>query len=88
VFIVAAVATTMPFAIAQAVGGQSAFEDNWVAVLGSTTGLVALLASLPAFLSAAAARIRRERWTLLWLPLCAFPACALFLVLGKAFWWE
>lgn len=34
------------------------------------------------------ARIRRERWALLWLPLSLFPALFLFVMLGEVFWWE
>lgn len=34
------------------------------------------------------AKVERDRWELLWLPLFAFPAFFLFLVLGEAFWWE
>jgi hypothetical protein len=88
VLAVAVVATITTFAVGYAVGGQSAIEDNWVAVLGWIIPLVGLLASLAAFVLAIVAKIRRERWTLLWAPLCAFPAFAAFLVLGEAFWWE
>jgi hypothetical protein len=34
------------------------------------------------------AAVRRERWALLWVPLCVFPAIVLFISLGEAFWWE
>ena len=88
VLAVAVVATITTFAVGYAVGGQSAIEDNWVAVLGWIIPLVGLLASLVAFVLAIVAKIRRERWTLLWAPLCAFPAFVAFLVLGEAFWWE
>jgi hypothetical protein len=88
VFVVAGVATITTFAVGYAVGGQSAIEDNWVAVLGSTVAFVGLLASLAAFVLAIVAKIRREHWTLLWAPLCIFPASVAFLVLGEAFWWE
>lgn len=88
VFLMAVAATTMTFAVGHAVGGQRAIEDNWVAVLGTATAFVGLLASLAAFVLALAVKIRRERWRLLWLPLCAFPAFVAFLALGEAFWWE
>ena len=88
VFAVAVVATIMTLAVGYAIGGQSAIEDNWVAVLGLAMAFVGLLASLAAFVLAIVAKIRRERWTLLWAPLCAFPAFVAFLVLGEAFWWE
>ncbi|HEU0247184.1 MAG TPA: hypothetical protein VFR38_08875 [Gaiellaceae bacterium] len=88
VFVVAVVATIMTFGIGYAVGGQSAIEDNWVAVLALTMAVVGLLASLAAFVLAMVAMIRRERWTLLWAPLCAFPASVAFVVVGEAYWWE
>ena len=88
VFGAAVVATIITFAVGYAVGGQSAIEDNWVAWLGLALALAGLLASLAAFGLAIVAKIRRERWTLLWAPLCAFPAFVAFLVLGEAFWWE
>lgn len=83
-FVLAVAATIMTFAVGYAVGGQSAIEDNWVAVLGLTMALVGLLDSLAAFVLAIVAKIRRERWTLLWAPLSAFPAFVAFLVLGEA----
>jgi hypothetical protein len=46
------------------------------------------LGSLAAFVLALIAKAMHERWALLWLPLCVFPAAALFLVLGEALWWE
>jgi len=88
VFAVAVVAAIMTYTVGYAVGGQSAVEDNWVALLVLIMAFVGLLASLAAFVLAIVAKIRRERWTLLWAPLCAFPAFAAFLVLGEAFWWE
>ena len=87
-FAAAVVATMMTFAVGYAVGGQRAIEDNWVAVLGLTIAFVGLLASLAGFVLAILAKTRRERWTLLWAPLCAFPVVVAFLVLGEAFWWE
>ncbi len=76
-------------AIAYAVGVESAVEDNWFGFLLVTMVLApGLLGSLLAFVLAIVARVRRERWTLLWLPLCVFPTVVLFLVLGEAFWWE
>jgi predicted transporter len=88
VFAAAVVATIMTFAVGYAVGGQTAIEDNWVAVLGLTMAFVGLLASLAGLVLAIVAKTRRERWTLLWAPLCAFPVVVAFLVLGEAFWWE
>ena len=50
--------------------------------------LAAFLGSLAAFVLAIVARIRGERWLLLWMPLCAFPALVAFLVPGEAVGWE
>lgn len=75
-------------AIAYAVGREGAVEDSWLGVILATVALVGLVGSLAAFVLAIIAKFRHERWVLLWLPLCAFPAFALFLVLGEALWWE
>jgi len=76
------------FAVAYAIGGSSATEDNWVGFLGMVSLLGGLLASLAAFALAVVAKVKHERWTLLWLPLSVFPALLAFLLLGEAFWWE
>jgi hypothetical protein len=81
-------ASVATIAIAYAAGGEGAVEDSWLGVLLAIIGSVGFVGSLAAFLLAIIARVRRERWALLWLPLCAFPAFFLFLVLGEAFWWE
>ncbi len=87
-FGVAIAAGIATFAIAYAVGGASATEDNWVGYLVASMGFVGLLGSLAAFVLAIIAKVKRERGALLWLPLCMFPACFLFLVLGETLWWE
>jgi hypothetical protein len=76
------------FAVAYAIGGSDAIEDTWVGFLGVVALLGGLLASLAAFALAVVAKVKHERWTLLWLPLSVFPALLAFLVLGEAFWWE
>jgi uncharacterized Tic20 family protein len=76
------------FAVAYAIGGSGATEDNWVGFLGVVSLLGGLLASLAAFTLAVVAKVKHERWALLWLPLSVFPALLAFLVLGEAFWWE
>ena len=76
------------FAVAYAVGGPGATEDNWVGLLGAVSLLGGLVASLAAFALALAAKIKHEQWALLWLPLLLFPALLAFLVLGELFWWE
>ena len=84
-----AIATSLAiFAVAYAIGGSGATEDNWVGFLGAVSLLGGLLVSLAAFALAIVAKIKRERWALLWLPLSVFPALLAFLVLGEAFWWE
>jgi hypothetical protein len=47
-----------------------------------------LLASLAAFALAVVAKVKHERWALLWLPLSVLPALLAFVVLGEALWWE
>ena len=76
------------FAVAYAIGGSGATEDNWVGFLGMVLLFGGLLASLAAFALALVATVKHERWALLWLPLSVFPALLAFLVLGEAFWWE
>ena len=87
-FGVAIVASITTFGIAYALGGASATEDNWVGYLVAGMAFTGLLGSLAALVLAIIAKIRRERWVLLWLPLSLFPTFFLFLVLGEAFWWE
>lgn len=74
--------------IAYVFGSEGAIEDNWLGMVLAAVASVGLLGSLAAFVLAIAATIRRERWSLLWAPLCAFPAFVAFLALGEAFWWE
>lgn len=76
------------FAVAYAIGGSGATEDNWVGFLVAVSLLGGLLASLAAFALAVVAKVKHERWALLWLPLSVFPALLAFLALGEAFWWE
>lgn len=76
------------FAVAYAIGGVSATEDNWVGFLAAAALLGGLAASLAAFILAVVARVRHERWAVLWLPLVLFPALSAFVVLGELFWWE
>ena len=84
-----AIATSLvTFALAYAVGGSGATEDNWVGWLVAVLLLGGLLASFAAFALAVVAKVKHERWALLWLPLSVFPALLAFLVLGEAFWWE
>jgi hypothetical protein len=87
----AAVAIATSFAIlavAYAIGGSGATEDNWVGFLVMVSLLGASLASLAAFALAIVAKVKHERWAPLWLPLSVFPALLAFVVLGEALWWE
>jgi hypothetical protein len=47
-----------------------------------------LLVSLVAFALAVAAKVKHERWSLLWLPLSLFPALLAIVVSAEAFWME
>jgi hypothetical protein len=74
------------FLVGWTVGGDSLMDNNlWFSV---TTVLVGVAAAIAACVTAIVALIRGERWGLLWVPLCAFPALFVFLVLGETFWWE
>jgi len=86
--VVAFAVTFAMFAVAYATGGSDAIEDNWVGFLGMVSLFGGLLASLAALALALVARVKHERWALLWLPLSVFPALLAFLLLGEAFWWE
>lgn len=87
--VVVAIATSLViFALAYAIGGSGATEDNWVGFLAAVSLLGGSLASFAAFALAVVAKVKHERWALLWLPLSVFPALLAFLVLGEAFWWE
>jgi protein-S-isoprenylcysteine O-methyltransferase Ste14 len=85
---VAILASAAIFAVAYAVGGCSATEDNWVGFLGVVSLLGGLVASLAAFALALAAKIEHEQRALLWLPFSLFPALLAFVVLGELLWWE
>jgi hypothetical protein len=84
---VVALAATV-FAVAYAVGGVEATEDNWVGMLAVVGILGGLAVSLVAFALAVLARIHHERRRLMWLPLSVFPALFGFVLLGELFWWE
>jgi cytochrome bd-type quinol oxidase subunit 2 len=76
------------FGVAYAIGGSGATEDTWVGFLVMVSLLGASLASLAAFALAVVAKVKHERWALLWLPLSVLPALLAFVVLGEALWWE
>lgn len=76
------------FGVAYAIGGSDAVEDTWVGYLGGISLVGGLAASLAAFALAVAARIRHERWALLWLPLSVFPALFVLVAVAEAVWME
>ncbi len=88
VFGAASVASIAAVVIAYAVGVESTVEDTLLGAFLAIIAFIGCLGSLAAFLAAFVAKVRHERWTLLWLPLCVFPALLAFLVLGEVFWWE
>lgn len=81
-------ASVATVAIAYAVGAEGAVEDTWLGALLAVSAFCGALGSLAAFVLAIVAKVRREHWTRLWLPLSLFPAIVLFVLLGEAFWWE
>jgi hypothetical protein len=87
----AAVAIATSFAIlvvAYAIGGSGATEDNLVGYLAGLSLLSGLPASLAALTLALVAKVKHERWPLLWFPLSLFPTLVALLMLGEAFLWE
>ena len=76
------------FAVAYAVGGLAATEDNWVGFVGAASLLGGLEASLAVFVMAAVTRVRHERSSLLWLPLTLFPTLLAVVLLAEVFWVE
>lgn len=76
-------------AVAYALGGSSAIEDNWVGFLGAVALLVGLGASAAGFaMGVAAVAVRHEHGTAVWLALAVFPTLLGLLVLGETLWWE
>ncbi len=88
VFGVAFAVSIGTIAIAYAAGVESAVEDNWLGALLVFVAFAGVVGSLAAFAMAIVARIRHERWKLLWLPLCLLPGLIAFVILGEAFLWE
>ena len=76
------------FAIAYANKGSTGFSDNWVGFLGAVALFVGIVVALIAFVLAITAKIQREKWTWLWLPLIAFPVLLAFIVIGDLLWWQ
>jgi hypothetical protein len=88
-FAAVAIATSFAIlAVAYAIGGSGATEDNWVGYLAGLSLLSGLPASLAALTLALVAKVKHERWPLLWFPLSLFPTLVALLMLGEAFLWE
>jgi hypothetical protein len=85
VVVVALVVSFVVLAAAYAVGGWAAIDDTWVGLVVVVSLLGGLLASLLACVLAVIAKMKHERWGLLWLPQSLFPASVVFLVLGELF---
>lgn len=62
--------------------------DNWVGYLGGVSLVGGLVVSLVAFALAIVAKVKHERWRLLWLPLSVFPALLAIVVIAEAFFME
>ena len=88
VFGVAFAASIGAVVVMYAAGVQSAIEDTWLGALLSIVAAVGVFGCVAAFVLGIVAKVRHERWALVWLPLCVLPAIVLFLMLGDAFWWE
>lgn len=76
------------FVVAFSSGGSDAVSDNWIGLLGAVALIGGLIGSLVAFLLAVAAKIKREQWVWLWLPLFVFPVLLTFVLCGEVLWWE
>ncbi|HYO18247.1 MAG TPA: hypothetical protein VES02_06230 [Dermatophilaceae bacterium] len=68
-----AVTAVAAYCVAYAVGGSSAVEDNWVAILVTTSFFAGVVASAVAFVLVVAVKVNHERWTLLWSSLAMPP---------------
>ena len=74
--------------VAYAIGGAPAMEDNWAGLLGAVSLAGGLAVSLVAFVLAVAAKVQRQRWAPLWLPLCVFPALVAVVLFAELLWLE
>ena len=74
--------------IALAVGGTDAIEDNFVGYLGGIALVGGLVVALAAFVLGVVAKVRHERWSLLWIPLAVFPVLVGLVTVAEVFWLE
>ncbi|MDP1712657.1 MAG: hypothetical protein Q8K86_09400 [Candidatus Nanopelagicaceae bacterium] len=76
------------FVVAFSSGGSDAVSDNWIGLLGAVALIGGLIGSIVAFVLAVTAKIKREQWIWLWLPLFVFPVLLTFVLCGEILWWE
>ena len=75
-------------AVAYVVEGSDITDNPWVSFSAAVLLLLALLMAMPAFGMAVAAKVQRETWPALWLPLVVFPALVVFVVYGRSHLWN
>jgi hypothetical protein len=75
-------------AVAYVVEGTDVTDNAWVSFFAAVLLIVALLIALPAFGMAVTAKVQRESWPALWLPLVVFPALVVFVVYGQSHLWN
>ena len=84
VVVVVGISYTILF-VALATGGDEAISDNRVGAQAGVSLLAGLAVSLVAMVLAIIARVRHDRWRLLWLPLSVFPTLLVLTVLAEIF---
>ena len=75
-------------AVAYVVEGSDVTDNPWVSFSAAVLLLLALLMAMPAFGMAVTAKVQRETWPALWLPLVVFPALVVFVVYGRSHLWN
>jgi len=85
--VVAVVAASYTVFFATVATGGSV-DDTWVGSLGGLAFIGGMLVSFVAFVLAVFAKVKRERWGLLWLPLSVFPALLAIVVIAEAFFMD
>jgi len=76
------------FGVTWAIGGEDAVSDTFVGYLAGFALIGGLVAALAASALAIVAKVKHERWALLWLPLALFPTLLAIVVLVEALWME
>ena len=75
-------------AVVYVVQGADVTDNPWVRFFAAVLLLLALLVAMPAFGMAVTAKVQRETWPALWLPLVVFPALVVFVVYGQSHLWN